>query len=114
MQANSTMLGRPRVFRSRGTSSPGDETYGVRGGQDDRACASNDVYARDDAVYWGFSRSSLDRLAGLGGVRGFELVDAPEIAGHPRIIGTLDMGLIMRPGVAARPALPPVRAGGRW
>ena len=51
-----------------------------------------DVYTRDDAVFWGFSRSSLDRLGRLGGVRGFELVDAPEIAGHPRIIGTLEKG----------------------
>jgi tRNA (mo5U34)-methyltransferase len=48
--------------------------------------------ARDDAVYWAFSRSSLDRLGRLGGVRGFELADAPEIAGHPRIIGTLEKG----------------------
>jgi hypothetical protein len=36
-----------------------------------------------------FSPSSLDRLARLAGLRGFELVAAPEIAGHPRIIGTL-------------------------
>jgi hypothetical protein len=41
-------------------------------------------------VYWGFGRSSLDRLARLAGLRGFELVDAPEIAGHPRIIGVFD------------------------
>jgi len=32
---------------------------------------------------------SLDRLGRRAGLRGFELVDAPEIAGHPRIIGTL-------------------------
>jgi hypothetical protein len=48
-----------------------------------------DVYARDDAVYWGFSPASLDRLGRLAGLRGFELVDAPTIAGHPRVIGTL-------------------------
>ncbi len=68
------------------------ETYGVRGGQDDPCVLVHehgDVYARDDAVYWGFSRSSLDRLGRLAGLRGFELIDAPEIAGHPRIIGTL-------------------------
>lgn len=71
------------------------ETYGVRGGQDDPCVLVHehgDVYARDDAVYWGFGRSSLDRLARLAGLRGFELVDAPEIAGHPRIIGVLDKG----------------------
>ena len=68
------------------------ETYGVRGGQADPCMAVHergDVYARDDAVYWGFSRPGLGRLGRLAGLRGFELVDAPEIAGHPRIIGTL-------------------------
>ena len=71
------------------------ETYGAPGAQDDPSVLVHehgDVYARDDAVYWGFSRSSLDRLGRLGGLRGFELVDAPEIAGHPRIIGTLEKG----------------------
>jgi SAM-dependent methyltransferase len=69
------------------------ETYGARGEQDDPCMLvqeRGDVYARDDLVYWGFSRSSLDRLGRLAGLRGFELVDAPEIAGHPRIIGTLE------------------------
>ena len=68
------------------------ETYSVRDGLDDPCVLVHelgDVYARDDAIYWGFSRSSLDRLGRLAGLRGFELVDAPEIAGHPRIIGTL-------------------------
>ena len=68
------------------------ETYGVRGDPDDpcvRVHARDDVYTRDDAVYWGFSRASLDRLARLSGLAGFELLDSPEIAGHPRIIGTL-------------------------
>jgi SAM-dependent methyltransferase len=71
------------------------ETYGAAG-REDHPCVlvheHGDVYERDDAVYWGFSRSSLDRLGRLGGLRGFELVDAPEIAGHPRIIGTLEKG----------------------
>jgi hypothetical protein len=71
------------------------ETYGVRGGQNDPGVVIHergDVYARDDAVYWGLGRSSLDRLARLAGLRGFELVAAREIAGHPRIIGTLEKG----------------------
>ena len=71
------------------------ETYGVRGGQDAPCVVVHEyggVYARDDAVYWGFGRSSLDRLGRLAGLRGFELVDAPEIAGHPRIIGTFQKG----------------------
>jgi tRNA (mo5U34)-methyltransferase len=71
------------------------ESYGVRGGRDDPCVLVHergDVYARDDAVYWGFRNSSLDRLGRLAGLHGFELVDAPEIAGHPRIIGTLEKG----------------------
>ncbi|MCA1700063.1 MAG: tRNA 5-methoxyuridine(34)/uridine 5-oxyacetic acid(34) synthase CmoB [Actinobacteria bacterium] len=71
------------------------ETYGVHGGQDDPCVVVHergDVYARDDAVYWGFSRASLDRLGRLAGLRGFELVDAPEIVGHPRILGTFEKG----------------------
>jgi len=71
------------------------ETYAVRDGQDDPCVLVHelgDVYARDDAVYWGFSRSSLDRLGRLAGLRGFELVYAREVAGHPRIIGRLEKG----------------------
>ncbi|MGH2881140.1 MAG: class I SAM-dependent methyltransferase [Solirubrobacteraceae bacterium] len=68
------------------------ETYGVPSEQD-APCVlvheHGDVYAGDDAVDWGFSRASLDRLGRLAGLRGFELLDAPVIAGHPRIIGTL-------------------------
>jgi len=71
------------------------ETYGVPGDQDAPCMLVHergDVYARDDAVYWGFSRASLDRLGRLAGLRGFEMIDAPAIAGHPRIIGTLQSG----------------------
>jgi tRNA (mo5U34)-methyltransferase len=91
------------------------ETYGVRGGQDDPCVLVHehgDVYARDDAVYWGFGRSSLDRLARLAGLRGFELVDAPEIAGHPRIVGVLDKA-DQAASSRRSTVLPPVRAGGR-
>jgi hypothetical protein len=61
-------------------------------GQDDPCVVVHELgdgYARDDAIDWGFSRSSLDRLGRLAGLCGFEHVDAPEIAGHPRIVGTL-------------------------
>ena len=71
------------------------ETYGVAGEQGTPCVLVHepgDVYARDDAVYWGFSRASLDRLSRVAGLRGFELLDAPMIAGHPRIIGTLESG----------------------
>jgi len=69
------------------------ETYGVFGEHGAAGVLVHepgDVYARDDAVYWGFSGASLDRLGRLAGLRGFELLDAPVIAGHPRIIGTLE------------------------
>jgi SAM-dependent methyltransferase len=46
------------------------------------------VYARDEDVYWGFSRASLDRLGRIAGLSGFEQTQAPTIAGHPRILGT--------------------------
>jgi SAM-dependent methyltransferase len=68
------------------------ETYGVSGGQDDPHVLvheQDDAHARDITGYWGFSGASLDRLGRLAGLEGFALVDAPEIAGHPRIIGTL-------------------------
>jgi hypothetical protein len=64
-------------------------------GRTTRACSCMspaDVYARDDAVYWGFSRSSLDRLGQLAGLRRFELMDAPEIACHRPILGALANG----------------------
>jgi tRNA (mo5U34)-methyltransferase len=71
------------------------ETYGVAGGQDAPwvlVHEHGDVYARDDAIYWGFTSASLDRLGRLAGLHSFELIDAPAIAGHPRIIGTLKNG----------------------
>lgn len=71
------------------------ETHGV-GDEHDGPCVlvhePGEVYARDDAVYWGFSRASLDRLGRLAGLPAFAVVEAPTIAGHPRIIGTLQSG----------------------
>ena len=68
------------------------ETYGMTGEQD-APCVlvheQGDVYERDDAVYWGFTGASIDRLGRLAGLDSFELIDAPSIDGHPRIIGTL-------------------------
>jgi len=70
------------------------ETYGVRerGLENEvgvRTWAAGEVYANDDFVYWGFSGESLSRLARRAGFGGFEVIRAPLIAGHPRIIGTL-------------------------
>jgi tRNA (mo5U34)-methyltransferase len=70
------------------------ETYGVAGRTLDRRGAIHvadpgEVYARDDFVYWGFTASSLDRLAHHAGFTGFESLSEPEVDGHPRIIGRL-------------------------
>ncbi|WP_029136546.1 class I SAM-dependent methyltransferase [Nakamurella lactea] len=59
-----------------------------------------DVYARDDFVYWGFPVEALRRLAGVVGLRDVEVIDQPEIDGHPRIIAVLRRGSIA--GLAQR------------
>lgn len=50
---------------------------------------SGEVYARDDFVYWGFTAKGLDAIARHAGFEGFDLIEAPVIDGHPRVIGTL-------------------------
>ncbi len=50
---------------------------------------AGDVYARDDCVYWGFSPASLDVMARHAGFERFELIDAPMVDGHRRVIGAL-------------------------
>ena len=50
---------------------------------------AGEVYAHDDFVYWGFTPASLDALARHAGFEGFDLIDAPLIDGHPRVMGTL-------------------------
>jgi len=48
-----------------------------------------EVYARDEFVYWGFSPEGLRRLARIVGLDEIEIVDEPEIDGHPRILALL-------------------------
>jgi tRNA (mo5U34)-methyltransferase len=50
------------------------------------------IYARDDFVYWGFAPAGLDAMARHAGFDGFELIDAPVIDGHRRVIGALRAG----------------------
>jgi tRNA (mo5U34)-methyltransferase len=69
------------------------ETYGVADPALEEAaaihvCEPGEVYARDEFVYWGFSGKSLDRLARHAGFNGAEVLDAPTIDGHPRIIAS--------------------------
>ncbi len=68
------------------------ETYGAR--LDDTAPAlevhqPGDVYPGDDYVFWGFPSEGLRRIAAMVGLGDVELVDHPEIDGHPRIIAVL-------------------------
>jgi hypothetical protein len=51
--------------------------------------APGEVYPQDDYVYWGFTAGGIEVLGRESGFRQFELVDAPVIDGHPRIIGWL-------------------------
>jgi tRNA (mo5U34)-methyltransferase len=51
-----------------------------------------DVHARDDFIYWGFTPESLRRLSALAGFSSFDLIDAPVVDGHPRLIGVLNRG----------------------
>jgi tRNA (mo5U34)-methyltransferase len=48
-----------------------------------------EVYARDDFVYWGFSPEGLRRLGRIVGLDETEVIDQPEIDGHPRILAVL-------------------------
>ena len=70
------------------------ETYGVSGDRGDGAGGivehgPGDVYEGDAYVYWGFSSTGLGRIGASAGFSGFELIDAPLVDGHPRILGTL-------------------------
>jgi tRNA (mo5U34)-methyltransferase len=48
-----------------------------------------EVYAHDDFVFWGFAPAGLDAMARHAGFAGFELIDAPVIDSHRRVLGTL-------------------------
>jgi tRNA (mo5U34)-methyltransferase len=68
------------------------ETYGSRLPADApeiEVHERGDVYARDDFVYWGFSPESLRRLGRIAGLDDLDVVDRPEISGHPRILAVL-------------------------
>ena len=69
------------------------ETHGVfedpSDGHPVHRYAPGEVYPQDDYVYWGFTAGGIEVLGRESGFRQFELVDAPVIDGHPRIIGWL-------------------------
>jgi tRNA (mo5U34)-methyltransferase len=81
------------------------ETYGSADRTLDAPAAihayeAGEVYARDHFVHWGFTPVGLDAMACNADFEGFELIDAPVIDGHPRVIGTLRA----RPSARARAA----------
>jgi tRNA (mo5U34)-methyltransferase len=72
------------------------ETHGAAGQAFDSTAvyipAPGEVYAHDDFVYWGFTPAGLDAMARHAGFEGFELIDAPVIDSHPRVLGALRSG----------------------
>lgn len=70
------------------------ETYGVvddEGAEDGAiyVCKPGEIYARDEYVHWQFSSGSLERLVEQVHHANFELIGAPIIAGHPRLLGCI-------------------------
>jgi hypothetical protein len=68
------------------------ETYGSRLAGDVAAIEVHepgDVYTHDDCVYWGFSPEGLRRLGRIAGLDELDVVDQPEVDGHPRILALL-------------------------
>lgn len=70
------------------------ETHGVPGdaGSDVGAIhvpRPGEIYNEDEYVYWEFSSGSLERLGRYAGFDGMELIDLPEIDGHPRVLASL-------------------------
>jgi hypothetical protein len=71
------------------------ETYGSRLSADTPAVEVHqpgDVYHRDEFVHWGFSAEGLRRLARIAGLTDVDVVAAPDIDGHPRLIAVLRSG----------------------
>jgi tRNA (mo5U34)-methyltransferase len=69
------------------------ETHGVFADTNDGNPAHRygpgEVYPHDEYVYWGFTAAGVELLSRESGFQRFELLDAPVIDGHPRIIGWL-------------------------
>ena len=71
------------------------ETYGSHLPSDTPAVEVHQpgaVYQRDDFVYWGFPAEGLRRLARIAGLTDTEIMAAPDIDGHPRLLAILRSG----------------------
>jgi len=70
------------LLETYGSQLPGD-TPGIE------VHGPGEVYPRDNFFYWGFPVEGLRRLARIAGLGDVQIVDQPEIDGHPRVIATL-------------------------
>lgn len=72
------------------------ETYGEpgrdTGSSNIRVLSAGEANAGDDVHYWGFSAAALTRLAGWAGLSETGDTARHLVAGHPRIIATLQVG----------------------
>jgi len=71
------------------------ETYGSHLSGDIPAVEVHEpgeVYQRDEFVYWGFPAEGLRRLARIAGLTDVEVMAAPDIDGHPRLLAILRSG----------------------
>jgi SAM-dependent methyltransferase len=71
------------------------ETYGSHLSGDTPAVEvrePGDVYQRDEFVYWGFPAEGLRRVARIAGLNDVEIMAAPDIDGHPRLLAILRSG----------------------
>jgi tRNA (mo5U34)-methyltransferase len=71
------------------------ETYGSHLPSDTPAVEVHqpgDVYQRDDFVYWGFPAEGLRQLARIAGLTDVDIIAAPDIDGHPRLLAILRSG----------------------
>ena len=71
------------------------ETYGSHLSGDTPAVEVHqpgEVYHRDEFVYWGFPEEGLRRLARIAGLTGVDVMAAPDIDGHPRLLATIRSG----------------------
>jgi len=50
------------------------------------------VYHRDEFVYWGFPAEGLRQLARIAGLTDVDIIAAPDIDGHPRLLAILRSG----------------------
>ena len=79
------------------------ETYGSHLSGDTPAVEvhqPSEVYHRDELRLLGFPEEGLRRLARIAGLNGVDVVAAPDIDGHPRLLATIRSGEASAPLVS--------------